>query len=91
MIPASIAEGSPLWWALVVFAACVAVVVVALWAFEEFHDWQDRMWERSSYPIPGMDEAPNWREQWPRDMMMMDETAPALLGVQGQADDNRRD
>lgn len=87
---AALEKGDPLAVTLVLFAACVAVVVLALWGFEEFHAWQDRMYERAQMPHPGMDVAPNAREQWPRDMMMMDETTPAMLGVHGRADDNNR-
>lgn len=86
---AALEQNSLLAWALVIFSACMAVVVLALWGFEEFHAWQDRMYERSGMPHPGMDTAPHARQQWPRDMMM-DDTTPAMLGVHGRADDNNR-
>lgn len=45
---------------------CALVVVLALWLFELFQEWVGVVLERMSMPIPGVDQAPGAREQWPR-------------------------
>ena len=82
-----IERGGPLWWALVIFAACVMVLLLALWAAEEYDAWMGRLQRRAEMPHPGVDLPPHAREQWPRIFpVMVVDTASGVLPARPQAD-----
>lgn len=82
-----IERDGPLWWALMIFAACIAVVIIALLAAEEYDALMGRMQQRAELPHPGIDEPPNAREQWPRIFpVVVVDTASGVLPARPQAD-----